>query len=88
MACGAPVIATFNGASEHIIEEDCGLVVERINLIDALETALMRKHWNSDTISNKVAKYDMNVIADRLVDLFLDQLNRDVLPTSNRSRLI
>ena len=80
MACGAPVIATMNGASERIVGQDCGLVVERHNLVLALETALMDKQWDNDLISKRVANYDMKVVADRLVGSYLELLNKSAAP--------
>ncbi len=70
MACGAPVVATFNGASEKIIEEGCGLVVERDLLEEGLRTALTMKEWDHEHIRNMVKKYDLDVVTRRLRDAY------------------
>jgi len=80
MACGAPVVATINGASERIIEEGCGLVVDRDQLAVALRTALTTKEWDHDRIRDAVKKFDMDVIARRLRDAYFALYNE------NRSR--
>jgi len=54
MACGAPVVATFNGGSELIIEKETGIVVQRDLLKDAIKSALTR-NWDNEAIAKAAA---------------------------------
>jgi teichuronic acid biosynthesis glycosyltransferase TuaC len=77
MACGAPVVATYNGASEKIIEKDCGMVVERGALSNALLMALTVKNWDHEYICETVKKYDMDRIAERLCIKYANFFNNN-----------
>lgn len=76
MACGAPVVALFNGASEKLIEEGCGLVVERSLLQRALIEALTNVQWDNQQIIERVKKYDMDVISLSIIDKYIHLIQK------------
>ena len=73
MACGKPIIATYNGGSEEIItSDDYGLLVEPANFEDLAEKiviALDRK-WNSEKIRKFAKQYQWNNVASKQYKLY------------------
>lgn len=73
MACGKPVVATYNGGSEEIItSEDYGFLVEPSNsqeLADKIEIAL-NKNWDEEKILNYAKQYRWNDIASQIVNVY------------------
>ena len=67
MACGKPVVSTYNGGSEEIItSEDYGLLCNPANpndLAKKIEIAL-DKNWNIDEMLEHVNRYKMKTIVE------------------------
>ena len=73
MACGKPVVATFNGGSEEvIISDDYGFLVEPGNsqeLAEKIEFAL-NKNWNQEKITNYAEQYRWGNIASQIMNIY------------------
>ena len=79
MACGKPVVATYNGGSEEIItSEDYGFLVEPGNsqeLAEKIEFAL-NKSWDEGKIINYTEQYRWNNIAEQIYIIYNKLHNR------------
>lgn len=73
MACGKPVIATYNGGSEEIIRsDDYGLLANPGNAYDLaqkIEMAL-NKQWDKEKILKYAEQYRWENIASRIKDVY------------------
>ena len=73
MACGKPVISTYNGGSEEVvISEEYGLLMEprnSINLAKKIEIAL-EKEWNHQKINEYAQQFTWKDIATKILDLY------------------
>ena len=73
MACGKPVVATYNGGSEEIvISEEFGLLVEPGNpheLAEKIEIAL-DKNWDKRKIINYAKQYRWENIAEQMLQIY------------------
>ena len=59
LACGRPIIGTYNGGAEDIIKDYNGIIVEKKN-IDALSNALIQ-------MKNEYNTYDKNEIREKTI---------------------
>lgn len=75
MACGCPVIATFNGGADDIVDGSNGIIVD-VDDIDAITNALIdiRNNYNSfdkEMISKAVIlSYGNNTINNKYIDIY------------------
>lgn len=73
LACGIPVVATYNGGSEDLIlNENLGYLVEPKNsleLADKIRIALDRE-WDADEISRSVSNYRWEMIASKIINIY------------------
>ena len=73
MACGKPVVATYNGGSEEIItSDDYGLLVKPTNpeeLAEKILTAL-DKEWISEAILEHVERFGWASIASEILTVY------------------
>ncbi|MFW5879261.1 MAG: glycosyltransferase [bacterium] len=73
MACGKPVVATYNGGSENIIiSDECGLLVEPANsadLAEKIELAL-NKRWDNTEIQYCAKQYQWEKIGKETSDIY------------------
>jgi len=80
MACGKPVVATFNGGSEEIIINDkLGILVEPKD-IDGLANAILKaldKEWDIDYILNCAEQYSGDVIAKKIIGVYNEVLKKE-----------
>nr|WP_321497972.1 glycosyltransferase family 4 protein [uncultured Methanolobus sp.] len=79
MACGKPVVATYNGGSEEIIKsENHGLLCEPANVIDLQKVILqaLSKDWDSRTIIKYSSKYNMSNISKEILDIYSRVLDK------------
>jgi glycosyltransferase involved in cell wall biosynthesis len=76
MACGKPVVATFNGGSEEIITHESGILVESCNevaLTDAIECGLDKK-WDVMKILEQSKKFSLEHVSKALANLYSEIL--------------
>jgi glycosyltransferase involved in cell wall biosynthesis len=74
MACGKPIVATYNGGSEEIIiSEDYGLLVKPANPEDLAEKILIAldKEWDSEKIVEYVERFRWKEIAGEILDVYV-----------------
>jgi glycosyltransferase involved in cell wall biosynthesis len=80
MACGKPVVATYNGGSEDIIVNDeLGILVSSQNSRDlsrAIQNALTKK-WDENKIIEHSKKYRWNKISNKIT-----QIHNEILKES------
>ncbi|HEC91982.1 MAG TPA: glycosyltransferase family 4 protein [Candidatus Atribacteria bacterium] len=77
MACGKPIVATYNGGSEEIIKEKTGILVEPRNpkqLKEALNKAL-DKEWNGQKIVEYSKKFTWEEIVNLINGIYEELLN-------------
>lgn len=73
MACGKPVVATYNGGSEEIvISEDYGLLAEKENSNDLAEKIdfALDKIWNKEKIINYAEQYQWELICGQIQQIY------------------
>jgi len=73
MACGKPVVATYNGGSEEIItSEDYGLLCEPANPEDLAEKILIAldKEWDDEKIRKYAERFTWEDIAKEIVKVY------------------
>ena len=73
MACGKPVVATYNGGSEEIItSEDYGLLCEPANLDELAEKILIAldKEWDCDKIREYAEQFTWESIAEEIIAVY------------------
>ena len=73
MACGKPVVATYNGGSEEIItSEDYGFLVEPANPEELAEKILiaLHKEWDSEKIRKYAEQFRWVDIAKEIVKVY------------------
>jgi len=79
MACGKPVVATFNGGSEEVIvNEKLGILVEPKDaneLANAILKALS-KEWDRDYISNYAKQYSWDKIVKNIIGVYNELLKK------------
>lgn len=81
LASGKPVIGTFNGGAESIINSNNGYIVE-IDNIDELEKAMSKmvksiKNFDPVEIRNKcLDKYSPNIIIKAIINIYNDVLKK------------
>lgn len=76
MACGKPVVATFNGGSEEIVTHESGILVEACNevaLADAIECGLDKK-WEGGKIVEYSKKFSLANVSKILANLYSEIL--------------
>lgn len=77
MACGKPVIATYNGGSEEIItDKGLGALVrpkDPCALAEALQEA-MGKNWDAKKIADHASSFSWERIAERIAGLYKETL--------------
>ncbi|AKB70026.1 glycosyltransferase [Methanosarcina mazei] len=82
MACGKPVIATYNGGSEEIIiSDEYGLLVDPRNAYDLaqkIEIAL-NKQWDKEKILKYAEQYQWENIASRIVSVYNKTYSENVI---------
>lgn len=73
IACGTPVITFNTGGSSEIIDEDCGVSVEK-NDIASLKNEIIRvcetKPYTKEACFNKAKKFDMCSTFNKYIDLY------------------
>ena len=73
MACGKPVVSTYNGGSHEIItSDDYGFLVEPADsnaLADKILYALNKK-WDPVIIRHHAEKYSWTAIADQFLEIY------------------
>lgn len=82
MACGKPVVATYNGGSEEIItSEDYGLLCESANSEELAEKILLAldKKWDKDEILNYAKKFLWKDIAKEIVRVCDEVMKDEIL---------
>jgi len=73
MACGKPVVATYNGGSEEIIIlEDYGLLCEPANPDELAEKIMiiLDKEWDCDKIGEYAEQFMWETIADEIIAVY------------------
>ena len=78
MACGKPVVATYNGGSENIIiSQDYGLLCESRDISDFTEviSKALEIEWNSSKIINYANNYNLKEITKRIYKIHMNLLN-------------
>jgi glycosyltransferase involved in cell wall biosynthesis len=73
MACGKPVVATYNGGSEEIItSEDYGLLCEPANPDKLAEKILIAldKEWGCDKIGEYAEQFTWETITKEIVAIY------------------
>ena len=82
MACGKPVVATYNGGSEEIIiTDDLGLLVEPENSEELAEKLLVAldKKWNEEYISNYTKQFTWEKITKRIMAVYGEVMKDEAL---------
>jgi glycosyltransferase involved in cell wall biosynthesis len=75
MACGKPVVATYNGGSEEIIiSEDYGLLCEPANPKELAEKILIAldKEWDGEKILRYAERFRWKNIAKEILEVYKD----------------
>lgn len=79
MACGKPVVATYNGGSEEIlINEKIGFLVDPKDE-DGLAKAILRAleiEWDTESISDYARTFTLDNIAERIVKIYDEVLQK------------
>ena len=79
MACGKPVVATFNGGSEEvIINEKLGILVEP-KAVNELANAILKaldKEWDKDYILNYAKHYSWDKIVKNIIGVYNELLEK------------
>ena len=79
MACGKPVVATFNGGSEEVIvNEKLGILVEPKDA-NELANAILKalgKEWDRDYISNYAKQYSWDKIVKNIIGVYNELLKK------------
>ena len=79
MACGKPVVATFNGGSEEVIvNEKLGILVEPKDA-NELANAILKalgKEWDRDYISNYAKQYSWDKIIKNIIGIYNELLKK------------
>ena len=73
MACGKPVVATYNGGSEEIItSEDCGYLVEPANPEELAEKILIAldKEWDGEKIRRYAERFRWENIVKEILEVY------------------
>ena len=73
MACGKPVVSTYNGGSEEIIvSNDYGLLCEPGNSTDLASTIIcaLSKDWNSNKIKDYSAQFRWETISQEILSIY------------------
>lgn len=73
IACGTPVITFNTGGSPEIIDETCGITVEKNNNEELLKSIIYvcdKKPFSSKSCNNRAKLYDKNVKFKEYVDLY------------------
>jgi len=73
MACGKPVVATWNGGSEEvIISDEHGLLVEPANPDDLAEKILvaLNREWDRETILTYAEGFSLEAISSEIVCVY------------------
>ena len=74
MACGKPVVATYNGGSEEIVtSEDCGFLVEPANPKELAEKILIAldKEWDNEKIRKHAEMFRWIDIAKEIIMVYI-----------------
>lgn len=81
MACGKPVVATYNGGSEEIIiSNDYGYLVKIKDSFALAEKIAMsiETSWNKEKISDYAGNFTWNTVAEKLFEIYYKELQREV----------
>ena len=76
MACGKPVVVTFNGGSEEIVTSESGILViarDEVALSDAIERGLDKK-WECMNIVNYSKKFSLEHVSKILANHYSEIL--------------
>jgi teichuronic acid biosynthesis glycosyltransferase TuaC len=79
MACGKPVVATYNGGSEEIItSEEYGLLCQPENSKELAEKILLalNKKWDSEKILNYSQRFSWHNIAEETLQVYENVLRK------------
>lgn len=90
MACGKPVVATYNGGSEYILNSsEVGYLCRVRDPDDLCEKILisLKKQWNSDTIKICATNYRWSNVAEQIVHIYKN-LSESIPKTSGAQRSI
>lgn len=77
MACGKPVVATYNGGSDEIVTTDeYGFLCEPANSSELMNNILraLNKKWNDLTIMQYADKFSWNKIRQEMLKIYLSLL--------------
>ena len=73
MACGKPVVATYNGGSEEVVvNEKLGILVEPKD-VGGLATAILKAldtEWDKDYILNYAEQFTWDKIAEKIMEVY------------------
>jgi glycosyltransferase involved in cell wall biosynthesis len=75
LACGKPVVSTYNGGSEEIItSKEYGILVEPANSKKLAEAILIAldKDWNNETIKKYAEQYNYERISEEIMKIYND----------------
>lgn len=75
MACGKPVVATFNGGSEDIIiNEKLGFLVKQKNSNELSNTILkaLNNKWDKNYILNYARQFTWNNISQKILNVYIE----------------
>jgi glycosyltransferase involved in cell wall biosynthesis len=73
MACGKPVVATYNGGSEELVTSDqYGYLVKQGDIDDFADKILkgLENSWDEDNIALYSKKYELGNIAQQYISLY------------------
>ena len=80
MACGKPVVATYNGGSEELItSEDYGLLCESANSDELAEKILiaLNKEWDSDKIGEYAERFMWESVVKEILKVYENAIESD-----------
>lgn len=80
LACGTPVIVFKTGGCPEIVDDTCGVIVEK-NDIDALEKNIKfvceKKPFTKENCFTKAKQFDKNVTYDEYINLYKEKLYKE-----------
>ena len=90
MACGKPVVATYNGGSEEVItSEEYGLLCQPANPKELAEKILiaLNKKWDSEKILNYAHRFTWRNIAEETLQVYENVLRNKHQQPATRTKL-
>ena len=73
LACGTPVITFNTGGSPEIIDDTCGVVVEKDDidgLIEEIKRVCTKTPYSEKACTDRAKRYDMNIAFDQYIQLY------------------